>query len=319
MNTISGLAAKAGEAFHEFAVKPILNETFVPTNSNQDLALPAPTGTVIEDISLHNDGESTKAVVYVPDGKVSLAIVGYVGLNHDPTQQAHPFIDAAKQVGDVAVVIASSRNMAGGPQTDGYARFGAAEEADDLMDVERWARTNVTPNIALGGFSHGGAVAAARLDRHSAIPVKGMLLGAPALDIGAAIRTNAPRELRNMDNSPRIEFALNHAPWITDPLISLASRLGTRKAEQILGIPPGTLNYPKRLKHQPLPPTLVMHSPNDEWIPFNVSAQFQRQHPDEVTLVRMEGHGHDREWNNNHPFYASEMSVFLREHILPTI
>jgi len=60
-------------------------------------------------------------------------------------------------------------------------------------------------------------------------------------------------------------------------------------------------------------PTLILHSQDDDFVPYGPSAELAEQNPRLVTFERFSGAGHTREWNVDPERWESTVAEWLAE------
>lgn len=181
-------------------------------------------------------------------------------------------------------LIPSYRNDIGAPRSpDGKFHLGLTEW-QDVEAAVRFAVDAGAAQILLFGWSMGGAVVLQFLNRSSfSARVSGVVLDAPVVDWSAVFAFHA---------------AENHLP-------SAADRTGRwlmrqRGAHRAVGLGESLdlrrTNWVARADELTVP-TLLIHSADDEFVPYGPSQDLAAARPDLVHLETWHGARHCREWN----------------------
>jgi uncharacterized protein len=195
----------------------------------------------------------------------------------------------------------SYRNDPGAPRSpDGLRRWGATEWRD-LEAATRYAVGHGAGGVVLAGFSMGGAVVTSfLLSSPLAARVRGVVLDAPALDLGAVIDRGAvDRDL----------------PVLGTPVPPALTQVAKGIAGLRYHLDWGQLDYVDRAGHLATP-MLVFHQTGDPKVPVAISEALAAARPDLVTLERFGGDGHVQSWNVDRPRYERAVRAFL-ERVAP--
>jgi uncharacterized protein len=195
----------------------------------------------------------------------------------------------------------SYRNDPGAPHSpDGLRRWGATEWRD-LEAATRYAVGHGAGGVVLAGFSMGGAVVTSfLLSSPLAARVRGVVLDAPALDLGAVIDRGAvDRDL----------------PVLGTPVPPALTEVAKGIAGLRWHLDWGQLDYVDRAGRLATP-MLVFHQTGDPTVPLSISEALAAAHPDLVTLERFGGDGHVQSWNVDRPRYERALRAFL-ERVAP--
>lgn len=182
------------------------------------------------------------------------------------------------------------RNDPGAP--DGGGRYGLGNpEWEDLEAAVEYAVAAGAADVVLMGYGMGGTIATLFLEESAqASLVRGMVLDAPLLDVGAMVDAEA-----RAHNVPGL-------------IVGWAKGLATLR----YGVDWGDLN---RLERGGAPgvPVLLFHSAGDPEAPVEVSDRFAQLHPGLVRYVRTEGDEHAASWNTDPARYQAALAAFLDE------
>jgi pimeloyl-ACP methyl ester carboxylesterase len=193
------------------------------------------------------------------------------------------------------------RNDPGAPRTpDGLRRWGATEWRD-LEAATRYAVGHGASGVVLAGYSMGGAVVTGfLLSSPLASRVRGVVLDAPALDLGTVIDGGAADRALPVLGTPV-------PPTLTEVAKGIA---GLR-----WHLDWGRLDYVERAGRLKAP-VLVFHQTGDPTVPVAISEALAAARPDLVTLERFGGDGHVESWNVDRPRYERAVRAFL-ERVAP--
>jgi pimeloyl-ACP methyl ester carboxylesterase len=193
------------------------------------------------------------------------------------------------------------RNDPGAPRTpDGLRRWGATEWRD-LEAAAGYALGHGATGVVLVGYSMGGAVVTSfLLESPLAARVRGVVLDAPALDLGAVVDNGATdRDL----------------PLLGTPVPPALTEVAKGIAGLRYGLDWGQLDYLDRAGRLTTP-ILVFHQTGDPTAPESISEALAAARPDLVTLERFGGDGHVQSWNVDRPRYERAVRAFL-ERVAP--
>jgi dienelactone hydrolase len=195
----------------------------------------------------------------------------------------------------------SYRNDPDAPHTpDGLRRWGATEWRD-LEAATRYALDHGASSVVLAGFSMGGAVVTSfLLESPLASRVRGVVLDAPALDLGEVIDQGATGRDLPVLGTPV-------PPALTEAAKGIA---GVR-----YDLDWGELDYVDR-SGQLAAPMLVFHQSGDPTVPVAISEALASDRPDLVTFERFGGDGHVQSWNTDRSRYERALRAFL-ERVAP--
>jgi uncharacterized protein len=195
----------------------------------------------------------------------------------------------------------SYRNDPGAPRTPDDLRHWGATEWRDLEAATRYALGQGAGGVVLAGYSMGGAVVTSfLLSSPLASRVRGVVLDAPALDLGAVIdRGAADRDL----------------PVLGAPVPPALTEVAKGIAGLRYHLDWGQLDYVDRAGRLRAP-MLVFHQTGDPTVPVTISEALAAARPDLVTLERFGGDGHVQSWNVDRPRYERAVRAFL-ERVTP--
>ena len=195
----------------------------------------------------------------------------------------------------------SYRNDPGAPHSPDALRRWGATEWRDLEAAIRYAVGHGAGGVVLAGFSMGGAVVTSFLfSSPLAARVRGVVLDAPALDLGAVIDRGAvDRDL----------------PVLGTPVPPALTEVAKGIAGLRWHLDWGQLDYVDRAGRLATP-MLVFHQTGDPTVAVAISEALAAARPDLVTLERFGGDGHVQSWNVDRPRYERALRAFL-ERVAP--
>ncbi len=209
-------------------------------------------------------------------------------------------LDAAKwlpalQMAGYPTLTFAYRNAAGAPEDpSGLLRYGLTEW-EDLDAAVRYALDHGATDVALFGYSMGGGVAAAFLQRSTlAGSVRALVLDAPMLNFSSTVDDNAARE--------PLVGPVNVPPSLTWSAKAIA--------DVRYDIDWGSLDYlvdPALFSM----PTLVLHGDHDLTVPIRTSRMLAMAAPGTVTLVECPGVDHLECWNQDPETITARVVSFL--------
>jgi dienelactone hydrolase len=228
------------------------------------------------------------------DGRRDTWVILVHGYNAARTETLRTLAAVAAQ-GFPALAI-SYRNDPGAPRTaDGLRHWGATEWRD-LEAATRYALEQGATGVVLAGFSMGGAVVTSfLLSSPLAGRVRGVVLDAPALDLGQVIDYGA--EDRTL-------------PVLGTPVPPALTEVAKGIAGLRYDLNWGGLDYVDRADGL-RSPILLFHQSGDPTVPVAVSERLARARPDLVTFERFGGDGHVQSWNLDRPRYERALRAFL--------
>ena len=228
------------------------------------------------------------------DGRRDTWVILVHGYNAARTETLRTLAAVAAQ-GFPALAI-SYRNDRGAPRNPDGLRHWGATEWRDLEAATRYALGQGAAGVVLAGYSMGGAVVTSfLLSSPLASRVRGVVLDAPALDLGKVLDYGA--EDRTL---PVLGTAV--PPALTEVAKGIA---GLR-----YDLDWGDLDYVDRAGGL-RPPILLFHQAGDPTVPVTISERLAWARPDLVTFERFGGDGHVQSWNVDRPRYERALRAFL--------
>jgi pimeloyl-ACP methyl ester carboxylesterase len=187
------------------------------------------------------------------------------------------------------------RNDLGAPQDpSGRYQYGRTEWRD-LEGAVQYAVDHEAERVVLMGFSMGGAVVAAFLERSELAPeVSGVVLDSPALDLRTMIEYGAAqRRLPLVGGLPR------SLVWTAEQVAAVRDDVDWEAIDYV--------DDSDWLRV----PGLVFHGDDDLKVPVALSRSLAADHPDTVTLDVVHGAGHVESWNADPAAYERTLRTFL--------
>lgn len=198
----------------------------------------------------------------------------------------------------LTTLVPAYRNSREGP-VSGAGRYRLGDtEWQDIDLVIKYALAQGAQRIVLVGWSMGGAIALQSVSMSSyAHRIESLVLNAPVVDWTSVL-----------DHHVR----LNKLP---KPVGQLGvSMLGRHGPHRMVGmdtpIDLDRLDWLERADQLDIP-MLILHSREDQTVPFAPSEQLAHARPSHVTLVPFDAFGHTREWNVDSETWEREVARFL--------
>ena len=197
----------------------------------------------------------------------------------------------------------SYRNDEASPQTeDRLARFGATEW-EDLEGAVEYALDHGAGEVVLVGFSMGGAISMAFLERSPlAASVSAVIFDSPALDVAGMVEARAA----DTDIIPGV------------PIKVPASLTAAAKvfADIRFDVTWWLVDYPSHPNVVGVP-ILLIHGDDDGSVPVDQSISFAESLGEVARLELFPGAGHVRSWNVDRDRYQRVVAEFLADILLP--
>jgi uncharacterized protein len=239
------------------------------------------------------------APAWLVDGRRDTWVILVHGYNAARTETLRTLATVTR-LGYPALAV-TYRNDPGAPRTpDGLRRWGATEWRD-LEAATRYAVGHGAGGVVLAGYSMGGAVVTSfLLSSPLASRVRGVVLDAPALDLGTVVDNGA---------------ADRDLPVLGTPVPPALTEVAKGIAGLRYHLDWGQLDYVDRAGRLTAP-MLVFHQTGDPTVPVAISEALAAARPDLVTLERFGGDGHVQSWNVDRPRYERVLRAFL-ERVAP--
>lgn len=165
------------------------------------------------------------------------------------------------------------------PDPSGYYRYGISEWSDLEAAVEL-ATGAGADNVVLYGYSTGGAVAMAYLERAVDPPVIGAVFDSPNLDFAATVDFNASQR-----TLPGLGVPVpGSLAWVARTITSFR-----------IDVDWDAIDYIDRADRLEVP-VLVFHGTDDSTVPIETSRRFAAE-SEHVELIEVEGAEHVQSWN----------------------
>jgi pimeloyl-ACP methyl ester carboxylesterase len=250
---------------------------------------PAPGAAPPVDVTYRSELGDAPAWLYPGEDDTWAIVVHGKGATRDDVRRVVRPLTAAR----LPTLAISYRNDADAPH-DGRHGYGASERRD-VQAAAAYAQSRGARDLVLVGFSMGGAiVTSATLTGELPLPVRGLVLDAPALDLEAAVELGAEQR--------ELPLGLSLPSQLTDTAEVLA--------DWRYGIDWDALDYVARAGELRAP-ILLFHGTADETVPVATSDALARDRPDLVTYHRIAGVGHVDAWDDDPAAYEAAVSDFL--------
>jgi pimeloyl-ACP methyl ester carboxylesterase len=263
---------------------------------------PAAAGLPAEEVLIPVDrGEAPAWLVRAaePAATWALMVHGRGATRQEALRAVQPALDLG-----LTSLLLSYRNDGLAPSADD-GRYGlGSTEWQDVDAAIDFALARGAEEIVLFGWSMGGAIClqAADLSRHRHL-IRAMVLDAPVIDWVNVLAHHAQ---------------LNRIP-------SLVGRYGQMMLSHPLGRRLTGLSAPVDFKAMDWvsravelrTPTLILHSVDDEYVPFRPSALLAARNPEMVTFETFDRARHTKEWNVDPERWERLVTAWLRQQLAP--
>ena len=201
--------------------------------------------------------------------------------------------------GGMPTMLISYRNDEGAPQTDDHlGRFGATEW-EDLDGAVAYALDNGADRVVLVGFSMGGAISMAFLERSPlADSVAAVIFDAPALDLAGMVEARAA----DTDLVPGLPIKVPRS-------LTVAAKAFADVQFDVTWWLVDYLSHPDVVDV----PTLLIHGEDDGSVPVDQSIDFAESLGDLAQLELFPDTGHVRSWNVDRERYERVVAEYLAE------
>jgi pimeloyl-ACP methyl ester carboxylesterase len=263
---------------------------------------PVAAGIASEDVLIDVDGGQAPAWLVKAEGSAPIWAIMVHGRGAT-RQEALRAVAPARELGLNSLLV-SYRNDGLAPSADdGRYGLGSTEWRDVEAAID-YALANGAEEIVLFGWSMGGAIClqTADLSRHRHL-IRALVLDAPVI---------------NWVNVLAHHAQLNRIP-------SLVGRYGQLMLGHPLGRRLTGLSAPVDLKAmdwvaravEVRTPTLIIHSVDDEYVPYEPSAILAERNPDMVTFETFSRARHTKEWNVDPERWEGLVKAWLRTQLAP--
>lgn len=211
-------------------------------------------------------------------------------------EEALPAAEALADVGYTQLIIGYRNDPQQPADPSGRYGYGVTEH-EDLAAAVQFAVAQGAAEVALVGYSTGGAIALSYLYKNPDVPVRSLVLDSPNADMAATIDLAASRE--------ELAFGVPVPFTVTELARALASLRASINWE--------SLDYVRRLDGLSVP-TLVFHGSEDATVPIDTSRAMAAARPQLVDLVEVEGAGHVGSRAVAGTAYDQRLLAFLEAH-----
>lgn len=181
---------------------------------------------------------------------------------------------------------------------DGRYGLGVTEWADVEVAID-YALEHGAKNVVLFGFSMGGAISLQTADRaHNRANILAMVLDAPVID-WVNVLAHQARLNKIPDSVGKYgQLMLTHS--LGRFITGLAAPVNLKSLDWV------TRAVELRT------PTLILHSVDDDFVPFEPSAELAKRNPEMVTFEPFSKARHTKEWNVDSVRWESVIEAWLR-------
>jgi esterase/lipase len=249
-------------------------------------AFPSPSslGLPFEDIGITTDSGNCPAWLIPAAGDAS-SPVWAIHLHGIRTTRSVvlPGVAALSESG-LTSLVPSWRGDSEGPATPGGTSSLGQEEWQDVEDALAFAVASGAQSVVLVGWSMGGAIAQL-ISRRSrfADRIAGIALIAPVTSWRLVLRNSVRSARLPAAVAPTVEVVLGSR--VLCRLAGLSKPVSLKKIDADLS------------KIGPSIPTLVIHNPGDELVPYALTTRFISENATHSTLITFEESPHAMEWN----------------------
>jgi pimeloyl-ACP methyl ester carboxylesterase len=214
-------------------------------------------------------------------------------------------VRAARELG-LSSLLVSYRNDGLAPSApDGRYGLGSTEWRDIDAAIS-FALANGAKDVVLFGWSMGGAIClqTADLSKHRTV-IRAMVLDAPVIDWVNVLAHHA--ELN------RIPSGVGRYGQLM-----MGHRLGRRLTGLAAPVDLKSMDWVSRAVELRTP-TLIVHSVDDEYVPYRPSALLAERNPEMVTFEAFEQARHTKEWNVDPGRWESLVKAWLQQQLAPKL
>ena len=263
---------------------------------------PASIGLPVEDVEVDVEGGVAPAwLVRAPAPSDIWAVM--VHGRGASRQECLRALRPAQVLGMTSLVI-SYRNDGLAPSApDGRYGLGSTEWRDVEAAIT-FAVANGAREVVLFGWSMGGAIClqTADLSRHHHL-IRAMVLDAPVIDWVNVLAHHAQ---------------LNRIPSAVGKYgqLMMGHRLGRRLTGLAAPVDLKSMDWVSRAVELRTP-TLILHSVDDEYVPYGPSATIAEKNPEMVTFESFQDARHTKEWNVDPERWEGLVTAWLRRQLAP--
>lgn len=265
---------------------------------------PAAVGLASEEVGIEVDGGTAPAwlIRAEPDAETWAIMV------HGRGATRQEGIRAARAAHDLGLpsLLVSYRNDGLAPSApDGRYGLGSTEWRD-IDAAIAFALSKGAKEVVLFGWSMGGAIClqTADLSKHRT-EIRAMVLDAPVIDWVNVLAHHA--ELNRIPSAVGRYGQLMMGHWLGRRLTGLAAPLDLKAMDWV--------SRAVELRT----PTLIVHSVDDEYVPYRPSALLAEKNPDMVTFEAFETARHAKEWNVDPDRWESLVKAWLQQQLAPRL
>ena len=265
---------------------------------------PSAVGLAFEDVDIEVEGGTAPAwLIPAEPGAETWAIM--VHGRGATRQEGLRAVRVAHELGLPSLVV-SYRNDGLAPSApDGRYGLGSTEWRD-IDSAIAFALAGGAREVVLFGWSMGGAIClqTADLSKHRHV-IRAMVLDAPVIDWVNVLAHHA--ELN------RIPSAVGRYGQLM-----MGHRLGRRLTGLAAPVDLKSMDWVSRAVELRTP-TLILHSVDDEYVPYRPSALLAEKNPEMVTFEAFEQARHTKEWNVDPVLWESLVKAWLQQQLAPRL
>ena len=268
---------------------------------------PAALGLPVEDVLIDVDGGTAPAwlVRAVPGSEETAPDVWAIMVHGRGAsrQEGLRAVRTARELGMSSLLISYRNDGLAPSASDGRYGLGSTEWRDVEAAIE-YALQQGAREVVLFGWSMGGAIClqTADLSRHRQV-IRAMVLDAPVINWVNVLAHHA--ELN------RIPSAVGRYGQLM-----LSHPLGRRLTGLAAPVDLKAMDWVSRAVELRTP-TLIVHSVDDEYVPYEPSAELAEKNPEMVTFEPFDTARHTKEWNVDPERWERQVTAWLRLQLAP--